>query len=60
VSGAVTAVLFLLALVLATSMSAKGERFRAWMLAAVVLLLSSTPAMTSVHGMLLSLVTSFN
>lgn len=58
-TGTVTVLLFVLAFVLATSMSARGERFRAWMLAAVVLLLSSTPPLTEVHSMLQGLITSF-
>ncbi len=57
-TGGVTAVLFVLAFVLASSMSARGERFRAFLLMAVVLLLSSTPLLVGVHDMLLTLINS--
>jgi hypothetical protein len=58
-SGGVIVVLFVLAFVLAISMSSKGERLRAFMLAAVVLLLSATPAMVVVHDLLLKMMVAF-
>ena len=58
-TGGMTVLLFVLVFVLASSMSASGERLRAWILAAVVLLLSSTPFMSSVHDMLLKMLLSF-
>jgi uncharacterized membrane protein len=58
-TGGVTVVLVILAFVLMTSMSASGERFRAFLLAAVILLLSSTPFFSAIHDVLLKLITSF-
>lgn len=59
-SGGVVVVLFVLMFVLILSMSARGERFRAGLLAAVVLLLSAHPMMVSVHDVLLKLMQSFS
>lgn len=59
-NGTTIVVLFLLMIVLILSMSARGERFRAGLLAAVVLLLSAHPAMVQVHNMLLKLMQSFS
>lgn len=58
-TGGVTVVLFVLAFVLMTSMSASGERFRAFLLVGVVLLLSSTPVFSAVHDVLEKLIVSF-
>ncbi|MFD8261677.1 MULTISPECIES: hypothetical protein [Streptomyces] len=58
-TGAVTVVLFLLLAVLVTSMSAKGERFRAGLLVGVTLLLASTPIMVQVHDLLEKMLLSF-
>jgi hypothetical protein len=54
-----TALLIILAVVLAMSMSSKGERGRAFILAFVVLFLSGTQAMQGIHASMVSLMSSF-